>query len=220
MKSLLTITLFIAALAVTAEAGPKRVDVSPAILYNLGSGHSGELMGGAVTGDFFLNRWFAVRTTLGYTKDRYFPPDENYDDADHGLWFSVAPYAEISALGTVRPYLAVLGTFAASGAGGAPARPIVQNELAPVNRLQTANGTNNAWSLGGTVGAKLAVAGPLAIYGEVTHFFYSSISRSTDTFNTGLPDVTFNYDWDRSPTYLSLGMSYSFSLGNKSEERE
>ncbi len=219
MKTLITIILLIAAVAMTVEAGPKRIDVSPAILYNLGSGHSGELMGGAVTGDFFLNRWFAVRTTLGYTRDRYFPPDEDYDAADHGLWFSVAPYAEISAIGTVRPYLAVLGTFAASGTSGTPARPIVQNELAPVNRLQTANGANNAWSLGGTVGAKLAVAGPVSIYGEVTHFFYSSISRLSGTFDNGLPDVTFNYDWDRSPTYLSLGLSYSFELSGARDDR-
>lgn len=207
---LLVLAFLLLALASPTLAAVDRIDISPAIMVNLSSSHSGAFMGGAVTGDMFLNRWFAIRTTLGYSKDRYFPSDRDYDEADHGLWLSIAPYGEFAAAGTIRPYLAVLGTFSAGGSGYV--RSPGHNELAPVNRIRPAAGANTAYSFGGTLGTKVRVAGPVSVFAEISHFFFSSISRDNRTFEDGLPDVAFNYDWDKNPTYISAGFTYTLSL--------
>ena len=57
----------------TSMAGLKRIDVSPSTLINLNEGHSGEFMGGAITADFYMTNTFALRTTVGLTRDRYYP---------------------------------------------------------------------------------------------------------------------------------------------------
>ncbi len=195
--------------------GPVRLDLSPTALINVGSGHGGQFMGGGLTADLFFNQAFALRTTVGFSKNRYYPHELDYNDAPYGFWLSIAPYGEVSLMGTVRPYAAVIGSFS-SGLSGNVGQS-TGNELAPVNRIQPAQERGGAWSVGGTLGTKFTLAGPVGIFGEITHYFYTSSSQSQTTFAGGLPDATFNYDWDRSPTYLSLGLTYSIPLKKSAE---
>ena len=197
-----------------AISGPNRIDISPALMVNLGSGHSGAVMGAAVTGDIFFKRNLAVRTTVGFTKDRYFPEDQSYSDADYGFWLSIAPYAELSVGSVVRPYVAFLGSFSVGSSGNYAGGTFVDSR-APVNRLQQAAGSHNAYSLGATVGTKVKLQGPFSLYAEVSHHFYSSLSRAPQTFDNWLEGTTLNYDWDEHPTYMALGITYSLALGNK-----
>ena len=193
-------------------AGVDRVDISPAFVMNLGQGHSGSAMGMAVTGDIFFSQSFAIRTTLGFTKDRYFPSDRSYSEADYGFWLAVAPYAELNVGGAWRPYVSFLGSFSGGSANQTGAASPLGMGQAPVARLAPAATRDNAFSLGGSVGSKLRLAGPISLYGEITHFFYSSLSNPGTFNNSVLPDVTFNYDWNETPTYLSLGLSYSLDF--------
>jgi hypothetical protein len=201
--------------AAAVSAGVDRVDISPAFVMNLGQGHSGSAMGMAVTGDLFFNRTFAVRTTVGFTKDRYFPSDRAYSEADYGFWLALAPYAELNVGNAWRPYVSLLGSFSSGtanqSAGGTP----MGMGQAPVARLAPAATRDNAFSLGGSLGSKLRIAGPVSLYGEVTHFFYSSLSQPGTFTNSSIPDVTFNYDWNETPTYLSLGLSYSLDFSRE-----
>jgi len=211
MKTLAVCLLSVLLLSAGTNAGVDRVEISPAMLVNLGQGHSGSAMGAAVTGDVFFNQSFAFRATVGFTKDRYYPRNEDYSEADYGFWLTLAPYAELSAGKGVRPYVSLLGSFS-SGPSGQPAvRPIGMSD-APVSRLNTAPTRANAYSFGGSLGSKVQVAGPISVFGEVTHYFYSSISNSGTFSNSSVPDVTFNYDWDETPTYLSVGLTYSLGF--------
>ena len=208
MKTLLLISTLFLMTTASAFAGVDRVDISPAMLVNLGSGHSGQAMGGALSADLFFNRHFAIRTTLGYTKNRYYPNNLDYGEAQYGFWFSVAPYGEFALTSRLRPYVSVIGT--GSGGGSHAVAPGI-NELAPVNRISPDASSGQAFSLGGTVGTKVGLIGPVALFAEVTHYFYSSVAGA-DTFDNGLSNVAFNYDWDENPTYLSFGLSYSLDV--------
>ncbi len=213
MKTALVIVVSL--LAVSATAGVHRIDISPATVVNLGSGHAGSAMGASVTGDFFFSRGFALRTTIGFTKDRYFPEDADYSDADFGFWLSVAPYSELNFSDLWRPYVAFLGSFSTgAGSPAATVRPLGM-EGAPVSRLSAAPTRANAYSFGATLGNKVHLAGPVSLYAEVTHFFYTSFAATSGVFDSSLPDITFNYHWDRNPTYLSLGLTYSFAVTSK-----
>lgn len=207
--------LAVAVLAVPTYAGVSRIDVSPAVIVNLGNGHAGSTMGGAVTGDFFFSRIFAVRTTVGFTKDRYYPSEQDYSDADYGFWLSIAPYSEMNVADAWRPYVAFLWSFASgSQSPYNTVRPIGM-ETAPVARMSAAPTRANAYSFGATLGNKVHLTGPVSLYAEVTHFFYTSFATSSRVLHSGIPDVAFNYHWDRNPTYLSLGLSYSIELGTR-----
>ncbi len=197
--------------------GPTRLDISPAALMYVGAGHGGQFMGGAVTGDLLFNRGFGLRTTIGFTKNRYYPHALDYADADYGFWLSIAPYAEMSFAGTVRPYLAVLGTFSSGPADYERPWGPDTHQLAPVNRIQGAQNRATAYSFGATIGTKLNVGGPVALYAELTHYFFTSVSPDRATFDNGVPDIAFNYAWDRTPTYLSVGLTYSVSLKKAAE---
>ncbi|MBD3403502.1 hypothetical protein GF420_11445 [candidate division GN15 bacterium] len=213
MKRLLLVLLAMM-LAVPASAEITRVDVSPTVLVNLGNGHSGAAMGAAVTGDIFLSKAFAIRSTVGFTKDRYYPSGQDYSEAEYGFWLSVAPYTEVSVANTWRPYVALLGSFSSGGVSGSARITPTGMGNAPVARLQPAPTRANAYSFGATIGNKFRVSGPVSLYAEVTHFFYTSFAATNRVLDTGLPDVTFNYNWDENPTYLSLGLSYSFDLSD------
>lgn len=211
MKTLLSTVLLVTLLAGGATAGIDRVDISPALVVNLGQGHSGSAMGAAITGDVFFNQSFAFRTTVGFTKDRYYPRNQDYSEADYGFWLTLAPYAELNVGNAVRPYISFLGSFSTSGSGQAASTPLGMND-APVARLSTAPTRANAYSFGGSLGSKVHLSGPISLFGEVTHYFYSSISNAGSFNSPGLPDVTFNYDWNETPTYLSIGLSYSLDF--------
>lgn len=215
MFKFLFVSAMLIALAGSASAGVSRIDVSPTVLVNMGTGHAGAAMGGAVTGDFFFNRSFAVRTTVGFTKDRYFPEEADYSDADYGFWLSVAPYTELNIANAWRPYVAFLGSFSTGNTYAANTVRPMGMENAPVSRLNSAATRANAYSFGATLGNKIHVSGPVSIYAEITHFFYTSFATNRSSFSSGIPDVTFNYNWDNNPTYLSLGLSYSFSFDSK-----
>lgn len=212
MSRAIVILISLMVLTAGASAGVNRVDISPAFVMNLGQGHSGSAMGMALTGDLFFNRNFAVRTTVGFTKDRYFPSDRAYSEADYGFWLAIAPYAELNVGSAWRPYVSFLGSFSGGSANQSAAGTPLGMGNAPVARLAPAATRDNAFSLGGSVGSKLKLAGPVSLYGEITHFFYSSLSNPGTFTNAALPDVTFNYDWNETPTYLSLGLSYSLDF--------
>jgi hypothetical protein len=192
------------------------VDISPATLVSLDPGRTGAAMGGALTGDIFFNGNFALRTTFGFSKDRYYPEDLNYSDADYGFWMSIAPYGEIQiARGLIRPYAAVLGSFSTGGNRAANIRSSIISPQAPASRLPVAATRDNAYSFGATLGSKFRVAGPVSLYAEVTHFFFTSFLQTNPTTLNSVPDITFNYDFDDNPTYLSIGLTYTFSLKRK-----
>lgn len=196
---------------VAFAGGPERIDVSPGVMMNLGTGHSGSFMGGAVTGDLFFTKSFALRATIGYTKDRYYPSDMDYSNSDHGFWLSIAPYAQLNFGNRVMPYVALLGTFS----GGSNQRHDVQPigmETAPYSRIQQESRNNSAWSLGASLGTKVRLTGPVQMYAEVSHYFYSSINRDEVYFGPGNDLIGRNFDFEHNPTYLTVGLSYSLSL--------
>ena len=193
--------------------GIERVDISPAVIVNMADGHAGSFLGGSLTGDVFFSRAFALRTTIGFTKERYYPSDLNYADADYGFWLSFAPYAELSLGDRVMPYMALLGTFTTGGGGPTVAQPIGM-EQKPITRLNNDIRAESFYSLGVTLGSKLRLAGPVSMYGEVSHYFFTSISDSKVYFGPGAGSFDRRYDFEHNPTYLSFGLTYSLDLGN------
>lgn len=225
VRSIAALIMLIALLTGSVLAGVDRIEVSPASVINLSSGHSGAFMGGAVTGDIFFNRFFALRTTIGITKNRYFPEGQSYDEADYGLWLAISPYAELNFGNAFRPYLSVLGSFSTwDGYGSGSPVPAFNLGRAPVNRIQPAATRSNAYSFGATIGGKVPVTGSLSLFGEVTHFFFTSFVQNEgatfgggDSWQSGgaiIPGALY-YNWDKNPTYISLGMSYGFDVSKK-----
>lgn len=203
----LTTAVLLAALACGAQAGAiKQVEISPAMLVNMGEGHSGQFMGGAITGDLFFTPNWALRTTVGFTKDRSFPSEADYSRAEYGFWLSFAPYAELNVANRVRPYVALLGTFS-TGASNRSVAPPIGMEQSPYARLQQDARNQSYYSLGVTAGSKLRVAGPVHVYAEVSHFFYTSVSDREVYFGPGEYFFDREFDFERNPTYLSVGVS-------------
>jgi len=203
----LTTALLLAALACGAQAGAiKKVEISPAVLVNMGEGHSGRFMGGAVAGDLFFAPHWALRTTVGFTKDRTFPANADYSRAEYGFWLSFAPYAELNIANTARPYVALLGTFS-TGASNRSVSPPIGMEQSPFARLQQDARNQSYYSLGVTAGSKLKVAGPVLVYAEISHFFYTSVSDREAYFGPGEYFFDRQFDFERNPTYLSVGLT-------------
>ena len=214
---LITVILVLAAVCVGTTAGYaggiERVDISPAVIVNMAEGHAGSFMGGSVTGDVFFSRAFALRTTIGFTKERYYPSNLDYADADYGFWLSFAPYAELNFGDRVMPYMALLGTFT-TGSGGPTAAQPIGMEQKPYSRLNDDVRNDSFYSLGVTLGSKLRLAGPVSVYGELSHYFFTSVSDSKAYFGPGPGSFDRQYDFEHNPTYLSFGLSYSLDLGN------
>lgn len=216
MRKVIIVGLTIAlGVAGSATAGIDRVDISPAALFSLDNGRTGAAMGGALTGDIFFAKQFAVRTTVGFTKNRYFPENSDYSEADYGLWLSLAPYVETSIGKTLRPYAAIQGTFTSGGSSGYYRANRIVSPTAPAARLSTAATRDNAYSFGATLGSKVRLVGSVSMFAEVTHIFFTSFLNKNGSFVDGLPDVSLNYDFDENPTYISVGLSYSFDFGKK-----
>ncbi len=211
MRHLVMLVLFM--LPLSGYAGVERVEISPSVMVNLAEGHSGTFMGGALTGDVFFARGVAIRTTIGLTKSRYYPAELDYNEADYGFWLSFAPYIEMFSGERVRPYLAVLGTFSTSGEyAGNPGAPAFGLDRAPVSRLQYDARDQSFYSLGLSLGSKFQVVGPVSVFGEFTHYFFSSISDDVVYFGPELGPFGREYDFEHNPTYLSFGLSYSFEI--------
>lgn len=208
--------LTVLTIASVANAGIKRIDISPSALINLNDGHQGEFLGGAVTGDFYMSGPFAIRTTLGFTKNRFFPSDADFSQADYDFWVSVAPYVEANIGGHIRPYLAILGSFGTSNNLGRFNRGVPGFEQAPVNQFSN-GGLSSAsyYSFGLSLGSKVHVEGPVSIFAEVTHYFYSNTFDSEDFFSAESSFLGRTLDFERDPTYISMGLSYSFDLSKK-----
>ena len=213
MNRILLITLaFVMTFASMSEAKISRLEISPSVLINLAEGHSGATMGGAISTDLFFKSSFALRTTIGFTKSRYFPSELDYADANYSFWLSLAPYGELNFGNRLKPYLAVLGTFTTGNSVNFQRAPVGM-ERAPVTRLQTNYNQNHAfYSLGFTVGSKLRLHNTLHIFGEVSHYFYTSITDSKVFF--GSDNLLFDreFDFEHNPTYLSLGLTYGFDI--------
>lgn len=208
--------LFLAASPARAEL--KRIDLSPAVMMNLADGHAGSFMGGSLSGDFYFSRSIALRTTVGFSKDRYYPSGLDYADANYSFWLSFSPYAEAAlAGGTLRPYLGLLGTFSTTS-GEPPATPPIipafGMDRAPIQRIRTADRARSAYSFGLSLGAKAHVAGPWSFFAEVSRYLYTSISGDA-VFYTGNPLTDFTVDLEDNPTYLSFGLSYRLDLAGK-----
>lgn len=200
-------------LPVSALAGVERIDISPAGLVSLNQGHSGQFMGSAVTADFYFNRSVAFRTTVGLTRDRYFPADLSYSESDYGLWLSLSPYFQLNVTESISPYLALIGTFTSGSGINHAVAPPVGFEQAPFARLQQDARDQNFYSLGATVGSKFRLLGSVSLFGEVSHFFYTSFKDNEVTFGADQFFPGREFEFERNPTYLSLGLSYSLHLG-------
>ena len=93
MKSKITALFLLSLFLLPAglAAGERRIDISPAVLMNLTDGHAGAFMGGAFSADLYLTKAIAIRSTVGYTKDRVYPSNRPYSDANYRTWASFAP---------------------------------------------------------------------------------------------------------------------------------
>ncbi len=211
------ITVLLLALVVvpsTLLAGEKRLDISPAVLMNLSEGHGGSFMGGAVSADLYLTKALAIRSTLGYTKDRVFPSNRPYGEANYRTWASFAPYVEANIGNRIRPYLALQGSITASTSNHNLRRAPIGFEQAPVANLQNEYRANSYFSTAVTLGTKLQLTRPLALFAEVSHFFYSTVSDD-DVFVAPVSGMGGGgFDFERNPTYASFGLSYSFTIGS------
>ncbi|MCP4684374.1 MAG: hypothetical protein GY867_02900 [bacterium] len=216
MRTLLTLILLLALTSGLNAAGVERVDISPSVLVNMAEGHSGKTMGGAVTGDVFFSKHWALRTTVGFTKNRNFPAEADYGDAEYGFWLSFAPYAELNIGDRARPYLALLGTFTTGSSSRYLATPIGM-EQSPYARLQQDSRRDSYYSLGVTAGSKLKVAGPVSVYAEISHFFFTSLSDSEVYFGPGEYLFDRQFDFERNPTYLSLGLTFSINTSRQDQ---
>jgi len=209
MRTILT-SLLLLTLATGIEAsGVKRVDISPSVLVNMAEGHSGNYMGGAITGDVFFNKHWALRTTVGFTKNRNYPAEADYGDTGYGFWLSFAPYAELNIGDRARPYVALLGTFSTGSSSTRYFDTPIEMDRSPYARLQQDARRRSHYSLGLTAGSKLKIAGPVHVYAEISHFFYTSISDSEVYFGPGEYFFDQQFDFERNPTYLSFGLTFS-----------
>jgi hypothetical protein len=219
MKSKLIIAgLLLIVLPFGADAKITRIEISPSVLMNLAQGHSGALMGGAITGDVFWNRSFAIRTTVGFTKDRYYPSELDYAQSDYGFWLSFAPYGQLNLGKTASPYMAFLGTFSSGGGSYAPQNQMFAFETAPVTQIRAAGGSAASFSLGLTLGTKVRLMGDVKAFAEVSHYLYSSLSRPDSRVYFGYdgadgPPIARFFDLEHNPTYFSFGLTYGFTLG-------
>ena len=174
-------------------------------------------MGGAVTGDMFFSENFALRTTIGFTKDRHYPADLDYADADYGFWLSVAPYVQLNVGNTWRPYVSFLGSFG-MGSSQAPNSingPAPGFDLGryPVSQVQPVTTRDSQYSLGGSLGSKVRLSGNISLFAEISHIFYSNVSDRGTFYNTGEIYLDQAVNVDKNPTYLAFGLTYSLDLG-------
>ena len=215
-RQMILLVLLLVALPLLATAsGIKRVEISPSALMNLGSGHSGAFMGGALTGDLFFSETFAFRTTIGFSKDRFFPSELDYADADYRFWLSMAPYVQLN-VGTVwRPYVSFLGSFgmgSANAPNSLPGVPAFDLDRSPLSQIQPASSRDSQYSLGGSLGSKLLISGNVWLFAEISHIFYSNVSDRGTFYNTGQIYLDQSLNVDKNPTYVSFGLTYAIDL--------
>ena len=199
-------------LPLSGSAGIDRIDVAPAGLVSLNQGHSGQFMGGALTTDLYFTRSFAFRGTIGFTKDRRYPAELDYSQADYGFWLSMAPYYQINLGRSVSPYLTLLGTFASGSYPNRSVAPPIGMERAPFARLQQDARDQGYFSLGASLGTKVRLSGPVHVFGEISHYFFTTVSDDRVVFGTDQLFPGREFDLERNPTYISLGLSFSFRL--------
>ena len=215
MKKISIILIFVILIGSLANAGQiKRIEVTPVSMVNLSQGHAGAFMGGALTGDFFLTDQFALRTTIGYTKDRYFPEEIDYTEADYTFWLQFAPYYEIFLSDSWKPYLLLIGTFNLGGGRNISSLQPVGMNQAPYNQLRPEATNEYLYSFGGSLGSKFKLFGPVSLFAEATYYFYTHFSDRGGLYNSGYIYQDQSYNRQENPAYLSLGLSYTFDLGN------
>jgi len=197
-------------LATSAQSGVERVEISPAALVNLSQSHSSSFMGGAVTGDVFLSQNFALRTTVGFTKNRYYPEELNYNDADYSFWMSFAPYFEMNVGRHWRPYVSFSGSFGSGNAGSSLSVP-ANLEQSPYAQMRPVSSRDNLFSLGGTVGSKFKVYGSISLFAEASYYFYSNADNFTFSMS-GYPYLDQTYSAQNNPAYFSFGLTYAFDV--------
>lgn len=229
-KSLFAIMIVMLLVPLSAVAGLKRIDISPMVLINLDEDRpidsDSRLIGGAVAGDFYFSRHFAIRTTVGYVRnlyntsvsriDRLFGDLQPLEDPNYSLRFSLAPYADANLGGILRPYVSFSG-----GVGYLDHSNYVGDIRAPqAEALSNAGYATTSYPGGGyydftgAIGMKVSVYGNVSVFGEISHRFYSSLT--SETYYS--PDATYRlvpFGFDQYDTMLSVGASYSIGLGDK-----
>ena len=206
-------------MACDAAAREHRLEIAPAMVTNLAKGHAGSFMGGSLTADYYFSDWAGLRTTLGFTKERYYPAELDYSDANYGFWLSVAPMAQANIGGVLRPYVAFLGTISGVGQRRSSGQPLAGLELSPVRNLgYDDRASQTLFSLGASIGTKLVIAGPVSLFGEVTHYVYSHVTTAENYFPESAMAFGRPLDFERNPTYLSLGLVYSLRIGRQNHQ--
>jgi len=212
-RNIFIFTLLFLLLPIFTYAGKiDRVEISPAAMVNLAEGHAGAMMGGTLTGDVFLTGNFALRTTIGFTKERYYPSELDYAEADYSFWLSFAPYAELNVGERWRPYVAFTGTFGNGGGGNTANLPQVGFEQSPYTRVQPVSSSDNFYSLGGTLGSKVRLFGSVSAFVEASYYFYSHFSDRGTFYQTGQPYLDQAYNFQDNPAYFSFGLTYTIDF--------
>ena len=205
-----SVLIVLVILATSARGGVERVEISPAALVNLSQGHAGSFMGGAVTGDIFMSKNFALRTTVGFTKNRYYPEELDYTNADYSFWLSFAPYLEMNVGNNLRPYVSFSGSFGSGNSGSSLSVP-ANLQQSPYAQMQPVNSRDNLFSLGGTVGSKFKVYGSISVFAEASYYFYSNADNFTFSMS-GYPYLDQAYNAQNNPAFFSFGLTYAFDV--------
>ncbi|MFZ5980622.1 MAG: hypothetical protein ACOYVF_08300, partial [Candidatus Zixiibacteriota bacterium] len=153
---------------------------------------------------------FALRTTVGFTKNRYFPEELDYRDADYSFWLSFAPYLEMNVGSNWRPYISFSGSFGS----GAPASSLsvpANMQQAPAAQMQRVSSHDNLFALGGTVGNKFKLYGSVSLFAEASYYFYSNADDFTFSMS-GYPYLDQAYRAESNPAYFSFGLTYAFDV--------
>ncbi|UCD64042.1 MAG: hypothetical protein JSW34_01025 [Candidatus Zixiibacteriota bacterium] len=225
-SSLVLVVLLL--MPVSVSFGLERVDVSPMVLINLsetGNLDAGSrLLGGAVAGDFYFSRHFALRASVGYVKslyntsvsriDQLFADLEPVSDPQYGLRFSIAPYAEADIAGRLKPYIALSGGVGHTGGATAQVADIraVQGDVISNSTYLRYNRPGGSYyDFSGSVGFKMPVARRLSVFAELTHRLYSSFDDNLYNPDAAYRQVPFGFDDYK--TFLSTGLTYSIGIG-------
>lgn len=227
MKKLLTLLIIVAVVPVSVSAGLKKLDISPMVLINLDETRAidsdSRLLGGALAGDFYFSRHFALRASVGYVRNLYNTSVSKIDvlsgdpqileNQNYSLRFSIAPYADASIGGIFRPYATLTGGFGYTENTSdiadisAPGSQVLSN-----SRYVTARTPSGGfYDFTGAIGIKVLIASSVSLFGEVSHRIYSSLDWG-DYYSADGQYRMVPFGFDHYKTLLSLGLTYSINL--------
>lgn len=226
-KQTILILVILLWMPVSVSFGLERIDVSPMVLVNLADNANSEsrFLGGAMAGDFYFSRGFAIRGTVGYVKSLYntsvsridelFTDVQPISDPQYHLRLSISPYAEAN-MGGLRPFVTLSGGISHSDGGSSQISDIRSLPSGVISNSQymTANRPGGTYyDLSGSIGMKVAMTSQVFMFAELNHRFYSSFDndwyREPDGSYTRVP-----FGFDDYKTFLSAGLTYSFNLKN------